>query len=120
MSHAGPDDVVLVTKWTTPSFALYADTPVDLRPTPEQSVGFVPTFSDGRLHPFLLTTTSEEFEDHVNGARRVHVLHANLNGPAQKRLVFEVAVGLSLRGFEHESTTTVGTGTIDVWHRATA
>jgi hypothetical protein len=133
MASAGPRDAVVITWPTTYSFALYGNTPVHLRPTPDHPVGFFPAFSDERLYPHEsmttpFMTTPEEFDDFVKGADRVYVVHAN-NARAlgygnvktldDAEYLFALAVELVYRGFTHESTTTVETGQIDIWRRKT-
>jgi hypothetical protein len=117
MANLQPNDAVLITRPTFYSFALYANTPVDLRATPERSVGFLPEFSDKRLHLFdFFTTTPEELEQFVDHADRLYVVHANV-GQAQYKYLFDLAVGISMMGFQHQSSTTVETGQVDVWLR---
>jgi hypothetical protein len=117
MTEAGPDDAVVMTWPTRYSFALYADTPVGLRDTPERQIGFLPTFVDRRLHQHDVTTTAEEFEGFVEGIDRVYVVHAMINGRRLPEYLFNLAVALDLRGFRRESTRTIETGRIDVWRR---
>jgi hypothetical protein len=115
MGEVGPRDSVLITKPTFYSFALYANTPVDLRFTPDRSIGFLPDFSDNRLHLFDFTTTPEELIDSVEGADRVYMVHANVDPVSHGKLLFNLAVGLRLLGFERQDTMTVATGQVDVW-----
>jgi len=114
IASAGPGDAVVITRPTTYSFALYGETPVEVRPTPERQIGFLPEFSDERFHPHDFTTTTEEMDAFVIGADRVFVVHANV-GQGYSDYLFTLALDLALRGFERESTTTIGTGQVDVW-----
>lgn len=118
MANLGTNDAVIVTRPTFYSFALYANAPVGLRATPDRSIGFLPEFSDERLHLFdFFTTTSEELEQFVDRANRLYVVHANVNIQGQAQHLFNLAVGIRLLGFQHQSTTTVATGRVDVWLR---
>jgi hypothetical protein len=118
MSLAGPHDSVLVTIPTMYSFALYAPTPVDLRLTPDRQVGFLPTFSDPRLHLLAdFTFTPEQIDAFVDGAERVYVVQADADPRGNAQYNFRLGVALTLRGFELESSTKLDTGQIDAWHR---
>jgi hypothetical protein len=117
MTQAGPDDAVVITWPTRYSFALYADTPVRLRPTPERQISFLPVFGDQRLHQHDFTTTAKEFDGFVEGVSHVYVVHALINGRRLPQYLFDLAVELDLRGFTRESTTTIESGRIDVWRQ---
>ena len=118
MASLRPNDAVVITRPTFYSFALYADTPVDLRATPGRSIGFLPEFSDERLHLFdFFTTTSEELEQFIGDADRLYVVHANVSPQTQSKYLFNLAVGIRMMGFQHQSSTTVATGQVDVWLR---
>jgi hypothetical protein len=117
MTQAGPDDAVVITWPTRYSFALYADTPVRLRLTPERQISFLPVFGDHRLHQHDVTTTAQEFDGFVEGVSRVYVVHALINGRRQPQYLFDLAVELDLRGFTRESTSTIESGRVDVWRQ---
>jgi hypothetical protein len=117
MASVGPHDAVLITRPTTYSFALYANTAVDLRPTPDRAIGFLPAFSDDRLHPHDFTTTPEEMSDFVDDVDRVYVVHAIVDPLGHNQYLFGLAVDLSFRGFERERSTIIGTGKVDTWRR---
>jgi hypothetical protein len=118
MAEAGPDDAVVITNWTSHSFALYGGTPVGLRPTPERGVGFLPTFVDQRLHRHDPSTTPEEFNNFVEGVDRVYLVHANAGiGPDY---LFKLALEFVLRGFTRISVRTIETGHVEVWQREAA
>jgi hypothetical protein len=117
MAEAGPDDAVVMTAWTAFSFALYGDTPVGLRSTPERSIGFLPTFADQRLHRHDPGTTPVEFDDFVDGVDRVYLVHANVFGLGMDEYLFKLALELALRGFTRISTRTIETGNVEVWQR---
>jgi hypothetical protein len=117
MAEADTGDAVLITRLTTYSFALYADSPVDLRPTPERSVGFLPAFADRRLHLHDLTTTPEEFNEFVQGADRVYVVHALLRRQGDAEYLYNLALELALRGFTRESSRVIERVQVDVWRR---
>jgi hypothetical protein len=117
MAEASAGDAVIITWPTTYSFALYADTPVDLRATPERSIGFLPAFADQRLHLHDYATTPDEFNEFVEGVDRVYVVHAIINTRGQSDYLVNLGWELALRGFRPESTRTIETGRIDVWHR---
>jgi hypothetical protein len=126
MASAGPRDSVVITWPTTYSFALYGNTPVQLRPTPNRAIGFFPIFSDDRIHPYDVTTTPEVFDDLVDGVDRVYVVHANNaralgHGNFQPKPIaeylFALAVELTYRGFAPDSKMTIGTGEVDIWRR---
>jgi hypothetical protein len=116
VERVGKDDAIVITRPTSYSFALYADTPVALRPTPERSIGFLPDFSDDRIHVHDFTTTPEEFDSFVAGADHVYVVHAIIWG--YRDYLFALSVDLALRGFQRVSTTTIRTGQVDVWRPA--
>jgi hypothetical protein len=118
MANLGPNDAVIITRPTFYSFALYANEPVDLRATPERSIGFLPEFSDERLHLFdFFTTTPEELEQFLDDADRVYVVHAIISPQTQSKYLFNLAVGISMMGFQHQGSTTFATGQVDVWLR---
>ncbi|MGH8977304.1 MAG: hypothetical protein ACRDV7_04455, partial [Acidimicrobiia bacterium] len=118
MANLRPNDAVVITRPTFYSFALYANTPVDLRATPERSIGFLPDFSDERLHLFdFFTTTSEELEQFLDDADRLYVVHANVSPQSQSKYLFNLAVGIKMMGFQHQSSATVASGQVDVWLR---
>jgi hypothetical protein len=119
MAEVGPDDAVVITNWTSYSFALYSDTPVGLRQTPERSIGFLPKFADQRLHRHDPRTTPEEFDDFVEGVDRVYLVHAKL-GALPVDYLFKVQLELALRGFARVSTETIETGYVEVWDRRAA
>jgi hypothetical protein len=116
MADLRPDDAVLITKRNFYSFALYANTPVHLRPTPERSIGFLPDFPDGRLHLFDFGTRAAELADFVDHVERVHVVYAGNRG-AYGEDMSNLLFGIAMFGFERQSTTTVATGHIEVWQR---
>jgi hypothetical protein len=116
MAEAGPGDAVVITKWTHYPFALYADTAVGLRSTPERSIGFLPTFADQRLLTHDDTTTPEQFDDFVDGVDRVYLVHA-LAGSGQGEYLFKLDLELAFRGFTRVSTRTIDTGHVEVWQR---
>jgi hypothetical protein len=117
MAEADAGDAIIVTRLTTYSFALYADAPVDLRPTPQRSVGFLPAFADRRLHLHDLTTTPEEFNEFVEGADRVYVVHALLRSQGEAQYLFNLALELSFRGFARESSRVIERVQVEVWRR---
>jgi hypothetical protein len=118
MANLRPNDAVVITRPTFYSFALYANMPVGLRATPERAIGFLPEFSDDRLHLFdFFTTTSEELEHFLDDADRLYVVHANISPQTQGKYLFDLAVGIRMMGFRHQSSTTVATGQVDVWLR---
>ena len=115
MAEAGPSDAVVITKWTSFSFALYGGTSVRLRPAPEHAPGFVTAFVDQRLHRHDPSTTPEEFDDFVEGVDRVYIVHADLSGMTE--YLFKLDLELALRGFDRISTRTIDTGYVEVWQR---
>jgi hypothetical protein len=117
MAEAGPDDAVITEKYTAYSFGLCSCTAVDLRATPDRQIGFLPVFSDPRLHAHDPATTPDELNEALEGRDRVFVVYAMLRSDGQKRGLFDLAVGLGLRGFARDQTQVVETGKIDVWSR---
>jgi hypothetical protein len=120
MAEAGPDDAIVMTEWTSYSFALYGGTPVDLRQTPERSIGFLPTFADRRLHRHDRTTTPGEFDAFVEGVDRVYLVHADVRGRRMNEYLFKLDLELALRGFVRFSRRTIETGYVEVWDRRAA
>lgn len=110
-----PDDAIIITWPTRYSFALYAEAPVDVRFTPERAVGFLPAFSDERLHQHDFDTRPRQFDEFVDGADRVYVVHAIIKTPGEPRYLFGLAVELTLRGFTLQSSRTIEAGQIDIW-----
>jgi hypothetical protein len=117
MAEAGPDDAIVMTNWTSFSFALYAGTRVGLRPTPERSIGFLPTFADQQLHRHDPATTPEQFDAFVEDVDRVYLVHANVFGLGMGDYLFKLNLELALRGFTRISTRTIETGNVEVWQR---
>jgi hypothetical protein len=120
MADAGPGDAVVMTNWTSFSFALYADTPIGLRHSPERAPGFLPTFVDQRLHRHDPSTTPEEFNDFVDGVDRVYLVHAKVQGTKMAEYLFKIDLELALRGFTRISRSTIETGYVEVWDRQAA
>ncbi len=120
MASLGTHDAVWITRPTVYSFALYAHSPVRLRATPNEEVGFLPEFVDTRLHGLGWDPSSRVLKDSVENAQTVFVVHADV-GPAKVYVPyrFGLAGSLQLLGYNHLSTTKVGTAYIDVWRRRT-
>ncbi len=72
-AHLRPGDVVILTQ--AYSFAAATHLPTALRATPDQQIGFVPVFEDGRVHavgPWSGTSvTPAQIRSMVEGAHRV-------------------------------------------------
>jgi hypothetical protein len=119
MANIARDDAVIITSPTTYPFALYADTPVSLRPTPHRQIGFLPEFDDDRLHPHSSTTSDEELDEFVEGAERVYLVHANVAPRGFAEYRFRLALELAERGLSRESAIVVGTGHVETWVRDT-
>jgi hypothetical protein len=117
MAEAGPDDAIVMTNWTSFSFALYGGVPVDLRHTPERSIGFLPTFADQRLHRHDPGTTPAQFDGFVEGVDRVYLVHANVFGLGMGDYLFKLNLELALRDFTRISVRTIETGQVELWQR---
>ena len=119
MAEAGPHDVVLITRPTAYTFALEANTPVRLRPTPDQLVGFEPSFADKRLHlGGLLTPASRrEMDSALKTTDRVYVVDSLVARPAFKQYPAGLTNLIASDGFKLQYHATVGTATISVWVR---
>jgi hypothetical protein len=117
MAQLGAHDAVLVTRPTTYSFALYAHTPVSLQQTPNRAIGFLPVFTDARIHSHDFLTTQKEFDGFVATADRVFVVHADVDPAGYGKYLFNIAIALTLRGFHRETETQVNTSHFDVWLR---
>ena len=119
MADSGPDDAVIVTKFTHYIFALYSGTPVDLRATRDRSIGFGPTFGDPRVLAHDDTTTPEQFDHSVEGADRVYLLNAPA-GSGQAEYLFKLDLELALRDFTRVDEATIDTGYVEIWDRQAA
>jgi hypothetical protein len=117
MEIAGPRDAIVITRPTTYSLALYGDTPVDVKPTPERQIGFLPDFSDTRLLSHDFTTTLSDLEDSIEDADRVYVVHADIGTPTYARYLFGLAMSLRALGFVRSETQTIATGLVQTWER---
>jgi hypothetical protein len=117
MELAEQKDAIVITRPTTYSFALYGDTPVDVKATPERQIGFLPDFSDTRLLSHDFTTTMGQLEAFVEGADRVYVVHANVGTRAYGRYLLGLAIGLKGLGFVISETRVVATGVVQTWQR---
>jgi hypothetical protein len=117
MEMAEPGDAIVITRPTTYSFALYGDTPVDVKSTPERQIGFLPDFSDTGLLPHDFTTTPAELEDFIGGADRVHVVHADIGTQAYDQYFLGLAMSLKSLGFVVSESRTVATGLVYTWQR---
>jgi hypothetical protein len=115
----GPDDAIVVTKYTPYIFALYSGTPVGLHATRDRSIGFGPTFADPRVLPHEDTTTPEQFDEFVEGVDRVYLVNAPA-GSGQAEYLLNLDLELALRGFTRGSTETIETGYVEVWDRQAA
>jgi hypothetical protein len=118
MLDAGQDDAIWITRPTTYSFALYGETPVDVRPRPDRAPGIWPEFADPRLLAHDFTTTRAELDTFVDGVDRVFVVHADVDRVGYANYLFRLMLDLALKGFVRESTTRIRTGVIDVWQRS--
>jgi hypothetical protein len=121
MATIGPDDAVLITRPGMYSFALYADTPVRMRPMANKIQGFLPAFDDPRLHPvdFLDQLQRRELDVALRSVDRVFVVDSNNDRTGLKDYRFSLAVDLVMHGFEQESTTLVERASVAVWVRST-
>jgi len=118
MADLGPRNVVWVTRPTTYSFALAAGLPVGLQPSPDRSIGFLPRFEDRRIQLTDFGEPAEKLAQTVEGADRVIVIHAMVQGPAYTEMVLRQEVVLMDSAFELETSTVVGEATISSWRRA--
>jgi hypothetical protein len=119
MAEAGPDDGVVVTKYTQYIFALYSGTPVGLRPTLDHTIGFGPTFADPRVLRHDDATTPDEFDEFVEGVDLVYLVNTPAGGD-QAEYLFKLDLELALRGFARIRTRAIETGYVEVWERHAA
>jgi hypothetical protein len=102
------------------TFALEANTPVRLRPTPDLVVGFVPLFADKRLHPIGLLTPETELEigSALEGTNRAYVVDSLVaRGPVAAKNWADLATLIASDGFKRHSQFKIGDARISVWQR---
>lgn len=117
MAELGPRDEIWVTRPTTYSFALYAQTPVSLRETPDRVIGFLPRFSDPRVHMLDLAANEEDLQDLGPDVDRVYVVHADVGSSGYGRWRFALALNLIYRGFERQTSERIEATVVDMWRR---
>lgn len=114
-----PGDLVLLTRPTAYPFATRSGIPVGVRATPENHVGFDPDWGDAPIVDLPHPPTHEDVAPHLEGARRVVVVHADVQPRSSYRAtVYTIGVTLSLSGFHRVSREHVGTAIVVVWERA--
>ncbi|MEQ1786427.1 MAG: glycosyltransferase family 39 protein [Acidimicrobiales bacterium] len=118
MERLEDDDVVLITRPTSFSFALYADTPVDLAATPKRAIGFLPDFEDPRftvLPDFNVDVPA--LQATVADADRVWVVHADVDprAPAYAEQRLTIAIVLDASGFTNDESVRLGQTVVDLW-----
>lgn len=113
-------DAVWITRPTTFSFALYADVPVELEPTPERAIGFLPDFEDPRFVPIPDFRPDRRTLDRSSAsADRVWVVNAEVKGgrgPAAD-LVRALSDQLAGGGYALEESVELGATTVYLWTR---
>jgi hypothetical protein len=117
MAEVGPQDVVLITRPTEYTFALEANTPVRLRPTPDLIVGFEPRFADLRLHPLGNPVNRREVTSALAATDRVYVVDSFLARQGYKQYRADLTKLIASDGFTLRSQSTIGTARISVWQR---
>jgi hypothetical protein len=118
MAEHGPNDVVWITRPAVYSFALSADAPLHIDPTPGSNVGYVPDFEDPNILTLDYSLDPEAMKRSVKNADEVRIVHAKVL-PTRFLAKYRLSIGLTLDsfGFKPRSSRTVGTGTIDVFER---
>lgn len=111
---AGARDVVLLTRVTAHSFALYGDVEVEVVATPDDVVGVWPDFADER---FVVLHRIEGLGGVVAEAERVLVVSASIPAPFVARELEEVAVRLSLLGFTPGGREVLHRSQVTTWER---
>jgi hypothetical protein len=119
MAEVGPQDVVLITRPTVYTFALEANTPVQLQPTPGQEVGFMPRFADKRLHPleWLTRATKREVGAALDNTNRAYVVDSLVDPNGMKQYRADLAKLIASHGFRLRSQSRTGTARISMWQR---
>jgi hypothetical protein len=124
MAQLGSHDAVWIARAMTYSFALSAGTPVRVRATPKEEVGFQPEFADPRLHVLGFTPTRRELAKSVKNVDAVYVV---LSHPRPRTAPdfasdnqYRSRLNTALRtlGFVSRSATQIGTAEVDTWLRA--
>jgi hypothetical protein len=125
-SHLGQRDAVLIGFRAHWSFAAESNLPYKVEPASWSAVGFVPEFTDPRVH-YLFTIEEAASVDprhvapEVNHARRVFVYYENpptVEWPP--RVVPKLDSTLRKLGFEHQRTAGFGAASVEVWRRGQA
>jgi hypothetical protein len=118
MSELRPRDRVWLTRMTTYSFALSAETPVGVKATPHREVGYLPDFEDPRFVPLEWDLPEDELRDSVEHATRVYVVNASTpSSPFVVEYRFKIAALLLKFGFTPKKFQTIATASVDVWVR---
>jgi hypothetical protein len=119
MQEIGPRDAVFVTPAALFSFALDSGTPVRLEATPDRELGFVPRFSDKRVHAFSSLSKAQlpQLDKAVKAADRVFIVDSGFNLPTLKQYRVQLTSELERQGFRLARTTDVNRARIITWER---
>ncbi len=120
MAEAGPQDLIIIARSAMYTFALEAETPVQLRPTPALIIGFKPTFEDDRLHPVdkLSSAAKRDLVSALKKANRAYVVDSTVDPAGYKQYRADLAALVASQGFKQQKgQTRVGTGRVTVWLR---
>lgn len=110
-------EVVVVTRLTAYSFSLHSGLPVHLRAAPSRLVGFVPVIEDPRVLLPDAGAAAGDLTRVLADADLVTVVNAPV-GRDNRDVMFDLAVTLTVGGFQPGETRTVGRTTVATWHRA--
>ncbi len=109
-------EVVVVTRLTAYSFSLHSGLPVHLRATPSRLVGFVPVIEDPRVVLPDAGAAAGDLTRAFADADLVTVVNAPV-GRDNRDVMFDLAVTLTVGGFQPGESRTVGQTTVVTWHR---
>lgn len=116
-SELGPNDSLLLPERSNWSFGYESSFATEVEPTPESSVGFVPTFEDRRVHDIAAYTDGPPIDDAIRGADRVFVYYPAHPFSKEEE---DTRAGLASTLRDHGlllSRESFGDSTVDVWSR---
>jgi hypothetical protein len=117
--RADDRDVIVVLPTATWSYAAEPGVPVDIRPTPDGDVGFVPRLLDPRaweLAPSAWDGSVEQLRERLTGAPRVFILNGFVGYADQ--VILPLERGLAALGYRQRPGTEASVFMVSLWERA--
>jgi hypothetical protein len=116
-SHLGPQDALLVPWPAQYSFAWQTDLSVGVQADPGYHVGFVPKFSDPRIHLTDIGVSSDAVAQSVQGADRVLIYNSDPDNSEELEAIATYTKTLKSLGFAQERIAHFQDVKVEVWRR---